>query len=38
MKSQLKTGYEKNTSYTTFTPIFIKNKHKTHEIKDNANY
>jgi len=28
----------KNTSYITFTSIFIKNKYKTHEIKDNANY
>jgi len=25
----------KNTSYITFTSIFIKNKHKTHDIKDN---
>jgi len=28
----------KNTSYITFTSIFIKNKYKTHKIKNNANY
>jgi len=37
MKSQLKISYEK-THRTLLLLLYIKNIHKTYEIKDNANY